>query len=183
MIGVGINYSVDTALQEHVIKAYKIPAGSMEPTIMMGDHLLCNRLYYQTRNPARGDIIIFEYPQNERMDFIKRVIGLPGDSIEIWNNEVYVNGNKLEEPYAVYREAGRSLKPFGPVVVPEDEYFVLGDNRDNSNDSRYWGTVKRHKIRGKAIFIYFSWDMQKPWWNIFGRLFSIRFSRIGDIIQ
>lgn len=200
-----VDLSAAVEIRENVIRAYKIPAGSMKPTLMIGDHLLCDLTYYQTNNPARGDIIIFKYPQDERIDFVKRIIGIPGDTIQIKNDDVYVNNEKLELKYIEkykdnrmeadrYQESLGNIsyrilddfkkhEYFGPIVVPEDEYFVMGDNRDNSHDSRYWGTVKRHKIQGKAIFIYFSWDKEIPLWNIFGRLSSIRFSRIGEILQ
>jgi len=201
-----VDYSTETMIKENIfIKAYKIPAGSMKPTLMIGDHLLCDLTYYQTNNPARGDIIIFKYPQDENKDFVKRIIGIPGDTIQIKNDDLYVNNKKLAHKYIEkykdnrieadrYQETLGNInyqildvfqkhEYFGPIVVPEDEYFVMGDNRDNSRDSRYWGTVKRRKIHGKAIFIYFSWDKEIPIWNILGRLFSIRFSRIGEILK
>ncbi len=186
LIGSGINYSIELAIRENVIQGFNIPSGNMKPTIMKGDYILCNHIYYQTHNPARGDIIIFEYPRNERVNFIKRIIGVPGDTITIKNNKVFVNDQRLEEPYALYShpevKPKNPKKNFGPIVIPKNEYFVMGDNRDSSNDSRFWGTVKRQKIHGKAIAIYFSWDNEIPIWNIFHRLFSIRFLRIGKII-
>lgn len=186
LIGSGINYSIELTIRENVIQGFKIPSGAMNPTLRIGDYVLCNHIYYQKNNPTHGDIVIFEYPLDERVKFIKRIIGTPGDTIEIKNNEAYVNNQKLDEPYALYSNPKKTpknqKKNFGPIIVPKNEYFVMGDNRDNTRDSRYWGTVKRQKINGKAIIIYFSWDQKIPAWNIFKRLFSIRFSRIGDTL-
>ena len=158
----------------NILKPYKIPSASMQPTIKIGDYLLCNQVYYRHHNPKRGDLIIFKGPIDNKKEYIKRIVGIPGDEIELRGNALFVNGRKMDEPYAVYERAGapRVIRDnFGPFTVPEDEYFVLGDNRYNSLDSRQFGTVKRHKIQGKAIFIFFSWDGGIP-----------RFSRIGRII-
>ncbi len=178
----------------------------MSPTLLPGDHLVCDLGYYHSRNPSRGDIIIFKWPGDERIDHVKRIIGIPGDTVGIIDDDLYVNNKKLElmfvQKYSlgdgkeadVYQETVgdesyrildqvKKHENFGPVTVPEGEYFVMGDNRDNSNDSRYWGMVKRHQIRGVPAFVYFSWDMKIPSWNIFGRLASIRISRIGEILE
>jgi signal peptidase I len=182
----GVNYLFEPALaniiRDHIVKAYKIPAESMHPTIKRGDYLLSSQLYYRYNSQARGDVIIFKNPRDENQDFIKRIIGCPGDTIEIKDNQVFLNGKKSDEPYAFYTK-GEPLNNFGPFLVPENEYFVLGDNRDNSLDSRAFGGIKRHTIEGKIMFIYFSWDMNAPAWNIIGRLLSIRLSRIGEIIR
>lgn len=168
------------------IKAYKIPSGSMLPTIEIGDHLICNLIYYRSHNPQRGDIIVFKNPRDENKDYIKRIIGLPGDTVELRRHTLFVNGQPVNEPYAVYigseNGPGPPLRNYGPYFISDNEYFVMGDNRDNSNDSRYTGTVERENIEGKAIFIYFSWDMKIPLWNIYARLASIRFSRIGKVL-
>jgi len=178
--------SVALAVRDNIIKAYKTPSGSMQPTIERGDHVMSNQLYYRYHNPTHGDIIIFKWPRDENVDFVKRIVGCPGDAIEIKDNQVFLNGKKFDEPYALDTPSTLKgelpVKNFGPFVIPENEYFVLGDNRNNSNDSRFWGTVKRHQIEGKVVFIYFSWNMDIPSWNIPGKLFSIRFSRIGEIL-
>ena len=183
LIGSGIYYSMEQTIKNNVVRAFKIPSSSMKPSLLPGDYVLCNHIHYQTHNPARGDIIVFNYPRNERVKFIKRIIGIPGDTIEVKDNQAFVNNQKIEEPYALYAHPGNtpknSKKNFGPVTVLENEYFVMGDNRDNTRDSRYFGMVKRQKIDGKAVVTYFSWDSYIPSWNIFNRLFSIRFSRIG----
>lgn len=154
-----------------VVQAFKIPSGSMENTLLVGDHILVNKFIYWFRDVARGDVIVFRYPEDESRDFIKRVVGLPGDEILVRGTRVYINcktpknlkGCKpLDEPYAVYRPTGKSQWPGEPVAskrVPAGSYFVMGDNRNNSTDSRYWGFLKEGeqlghiKIRVLDIFI------------------------------
>ena len=178
----GVNQIVSLAFNENVLKTYKIPSKSMMPAIEAGDYVICNQLYYRYNNPERGDLIIFKCPQDETLDYIKRVVAGPGDTIEIRGNDVFINGSNIEEPYAIYTQGNGYMHYFGPVTIGEGEYFVMGDNRNNSEDSRVWGSVKRDKIQGKAIFIYFSWDNDISAWNFIGRLLSIRLSRIGKII-
>jgi signal peptidase I len=181
-----VSQSATLAFRDNVLKAYTIPSRSMQPTLEPGDYVISNQVFYRYNNPKRGDLIIFKYPRNEKIEFIKRLVGCPGDTIDVIDNAVYINGKKSEEPYAINEpptlKKNEPLKTFGPFIVPENEYFVLGDNRNNSEDSRVWGTVKRDNIEGKVIFIYFSWDRDVPLWNVPGRLFSIRFSRIGEIL-
>ena len=131
-----------------------VPSASMENTIMTGDRMIGFRLAYVFNSPERGDIIIFKYPDNEKQTFVKRIIGLPGDTVEIKGGVTYINGEVLDEPYL--RETPAD-KDFGPYIVPEDSYFVMGDNRNNSSDSRYWSTtnfVTRNKILGRALIVY-----------------------------
>ncbi len=163
------------------VQAFSIPSGSMEPTLLVGDYLLVNKLAYGIRNPftnkiwislgkpQRGDIAVFIYPQDPDKDYIKRVIGLPGDRIQIIDKKLYINGeitqipppsDDPQAPRAVYREP--EITPterdnFGPAVVPKNAYFVMGDNRDRSYDSRFWGFVSLDSLRGRAFIIYFSW--------------------------
>lgn len=178
-------------IRAYIIQAFKIPSGSMIPTLLIGDHILVNKFIYGTkipltdkkiliwRSPEQGDIIVFKYPENPKKDFIKRVIATGGDVVEEKNKIVYVNGKALVEPFAHHFD--RSVRPggndprdnFGPVVVPKDKFFVMGDNRDQSYDSRYWGFVDRKDIRGKALMIYWSWDPDN--W--------LRFNRIGRLIR
>ena len=164
-----------------VVQAFKIPTGSMENNLLIGDHLLVNKFVFAptlTRaedallpiDPIRrGDILVFKYPEDPERDFIKRVIGLPGETIEVRDKRVYVNGQPIEEPYVQYLfpfEPGNAddggvrdfdvRRTYGPVTVPGDHYFMMGDNRDNSQDSRYWGFLPRHYVKGKALFVYFS---------------------------
>ncbi len=175
-----------------VVQAYKIPSGSMIPTLLVGDYLLVNKLSYGIRDPFKNDffyrwsmphrqeVVVFSYPVNPKVDFIKRVIGLPGDTVEIINKKVYVNGKPLKEPYVQHTDPNiypREVSPrdnFGPVKVPPGELFVLGDNRDESYDSRFWGFVPISNLKGRALIIYFSWDSvhHRP-----------RLSRIGKIIH
>ncbi|MCX5717272.1 MAG: signal peptidase I, partial [Nitrospirae bacterium] len=144
-------------IRTYIIQAFKIPSGSMIPTLLVGDHILVNKFLYGTKipfsgkrmfvfkKPERGDIIVFKYPENPSKDFIKRVVAAEGDVIESKNKMIHVNGNKVNEPYA--RHTDSSMRPmgieprdnFGPVIVPKNKYFVMGDNRDQSYDSRYWG--------------------------------------------
>ncbi|MCD4813083.1 signal peptidase I [bacterium] len=154
------------------IQAFKIPSGSMESTLLIGDHLLVNKFIYGTqipftdktilkiRDPKRGDIIVFKYPENPRRDFIKRCVGKSGDIIEVKNKILYVNGDPQSEGYVAFRDM-RVFPPevsprdnFGPVTVPAEAYFMMGDNRDYSADSRFWGFLPKKLIKGKALVIY-----------------------------
>jgi signal peptidase I len=173
----------------------------MENTLLVGDFLFVNKFLYGAkipftdsrlpglREPRRGDIIVFKFPLDPRRDFIKRAIGLPGDTLEIRNRVVYVNGRPLEEPY-VHSSDDRVRPPglidpasipragnadnYGPVRVPEGHLFMMGDNRQNSEDSRYWGFLDENLIKGKALIIYMSWDHERH---------RPRFGRILDIIH
>jgi len=174
------------------VQAFKIPSGSMEDTLLIGDHLLVSKFLYGTkipftdskilkiRDPKRGDVIVFEYPEDPSKDFIKRVIGTPGDVVEGKDKKVFVNGKLYEKPHEIHKEteiipkAQNPRDTFGPVTVPTDSYFVMGDNRDRSYDSRFWGFVKSSKIKGKAFIKYWSWDNDK---------FSVRFRNIGRLID
>jgi signal peptidase I len=162
-----------------VFQAFKIPTGSMEQNLLIGDHLIVNKMLFAptvtgveralmpTRDIRRGDVIVFKYPVDPERDFIKRVIGLPHDRLEMHRKIVYINGQALTEPYAQFLEppstdgAPRTddkREEYGPVTVPPDQYFMMGDNRDNSEDSRYWGFLPRTYIKGQALFIYYSFE-------------------------
>jgi signal peptidase I len=162
-----------------VVQAFKIPTGSMENNLLIGDHLLVNKFVFGPAPTAleravlpvleirRGDIVVFKYPDQPERDFIKRVIGLPGDSIELRNKKVFVNGEPLDEPYVHFLDSAHESSEitsfdvrerYGPVTVPAEQYFVMGDNRDNSQDSRYWGFLPRHYVKGKALMIYWSYE-------------------------
>ncbi len=174
-----------------VIQAFKIPSGSMEDTLAIGDHLFVNKFIYgiklpftdkrilKIRDPRRGDVMVFEYPVDRSKDFIKRVIGVPGDVIQVQNKVVYVNGTPYKNPHEVHKETdllSREQSPrdnFGPVRVPANSYFMMGDNRDRSYDSRFWGFVKESDIVGKAFIKYWSWD-QDSW--------RVRWGSIGQLI-
>lgn len=188
-------------IRTFVIQAFRIPSGSMENTLLVGDFLFVNKFLYgaaipftdlrlpKIRDPRPGDVIVFQWPVDPSRDFIKRVVAGPGQTVEIRNKTVYVDGVAREEPYARYTASRRrpadyenpKIEPpgagnrdfYGPVVVPEGNYFVLGDNRDQSEDSRYWGFLDEDLIIGKAVLIYLSLkDNRIP-----------RFSRIGDVIR
>ena len=162
-----------------VVQAFKIPTGSMENNLLIGDHLLVNKLVFgptasglerailPVREIRRGDIVVFKFPNEPERDFIKRVIGLPGETVELRAKKVHVNGQPLDEPYVHYLVPASEgaevtsadvLERYGPVNVPADQYFVMGDNRDNSQDSRYWGFLPRHYVKGKALMIYWSFE-------------------------
>ncbi len=144
-------------IRAFVIQAFKIPSGSMLETLQIGDHVLVNKFIYTFYEPERGDIIVFKYPVDETRDFIKRVVGLPGETIEVKNRMVYVNGKPVKEDYAVHGSSSfNATTNMSPRHIPLDSYFVMGDNRDNSMDSRVWGFLKRDLIKGKALIIYFS---------------------------
>jgi signal peptidase I len=165
-------------IRTFVVQAFKIPSGSMEPTLLIGDHILVNKFIYGIKlpfiqktvvplsKPERDDVIVFIYPVDKKKDFIKRVIGLPGDRLEIVNKKIYINGSLYEDKYGFHSSGVREGNPeqtnrFGPVSVPENHYFVMGDNRDHSYDSRYWGFVPAESVKGKAFIIYWSW----PHWT------------------
>ena len=169
-------------IRTFVVQAFKIPTGSMEENLLIGDHLLVNKfvlgptMWDIERGLApiggisRGDVVVFKYPIEPERDFIKRVIGLPGETIEVRDRKVLVNGSPLDEPYAHYLAVRSSPSEFnevtsfdvrdryGPVTVPPNHYFVMGDNRDNSQDSRYWGFLPRENVKGKALIIYWSYE-------------------------
>jgi signal peptidase I len=198
------------AIRVFVVQAFKIPSGSMIPTLLIGDHILVSKLAYGIQwpsdckfqvtfppvncyashaviefgKPQRGDIIVFRFPEDEEKDFIKRIVGVPGDTVQIKNKVVLVNGSPLDDKAYTQRiDSGvidGTINPrdnFGPVTVPSESYFVMGDNRDQSLDSRFWGFVREEKIRGKAFRIYWSWSGQGQWkeW--------VRWGRFGKAIQ
>ncbi len=172
-------------IRTFVVQAFKIPTGSMENNLLIGDHLLVNkfvfgptesrfeRLLLPVGTIKRRDVIVFKYPEEPDRDFIKRVIGLPGETLELRNKKVYINGKPLDEPYVHFLEAPESpsayreltaydvRERYGPVTVPADHYFVMGDNRDNSQDSRYWGFLPRSYVKGKALVIYWSYEADR----------------------
>jgi signal peptidase I len=152
-----------------VVQAFKIPTGSMESNLLIGDHLLVNKFVYGLysgfwskllpyKDPQRGDVIVFKYPNSPEIAYVKRLIGMPGDRIEMIDRTVYVNGKALKEGYAQYIDPDSIYQRYGPYYVPEGGYFAMGDNRDNSQDSRFWGFVPRDYIIGKALVIYWSFE-------------------------
>lgn len=171
-------------IRTFAVQAYRIPSGSMLETLQIGDQLLVNRLSYGLfvpfkddpivtwSEPQRGDIIVFEYPMDPDVDFIKRVIGVPGDKISMQDKVLYVNGVKMDEPYIQHVDAAFYPKRdnFGPIEVPPGKYFVMGDNRDDSKDSRFWGFVGFNAIQGKAMVIYWSWNDWNIKWDRIGKL-------------
>jgi signal peptidase I len=228
-------------MRQFVVQAFKIPSGSMEDTLLIGDHILVNKFLYDFTLPKRFDIMVFKYPWDNDRDFIKRLIALPGDQVQMRDRQLYINGQLLQEPYARYSRRYASNGNFGPLVVPKkgdtaeirrdghlylngervhipsgrfypqdngtamegfevfygwlfppgttpqqptgplkvthNYYFMLGDNRDNSKDSRYWGFVEDTRIKGKAFFIYWSW-------NRYGALtHHVRWDRLGKLLQ
>ncbi len=187
-------------IRTFVVQAFKIPSGSMLPTLLIGDHLLVNKFIYGIRvpfsgkvlvplkDPKSGDIIVFKFPKDRNIDYIKRVVGVPGDKIEVKNKKVYRNDKLAEDPFAHFTSTTilpGSVSPkdnFGPITVPEGKYFVMGDNRDNSSDSRFWGFVETNDVLGKAMIIYWSWDIDKPLLSV-DRFSSIRWGRLADIIH
>jgi len=177
-------------IRAFVVQAFTIPSGSMMDTLLVGDYILVNKFLYGpeipftdahlpgVRSPSRGDIIVFKYPNDETRDFIKRIIAVGGETVQVKDNRAYVDGKALDEPYV--RPGSVSVTPAGhcgylygcdPIVVPPGAFFVMGDNRDNSQDSRYWGFVKAEKIRGKAFLIYWSWNGDRHW---------LRWRRLGN---
>jgi signal peptidase I len=211
-------------IRHFVVQAFKIPSGSMKPTLLVGDHLLVNKFIYRFRSPNREDIVVFKFPQDQKTDFIKRVIALPGEEVSLRDGRLFINGTEVEDKHAVYEPGSRSgkernLEPFrvpasgdvirldsgrpelfryviahelgdrGAIVngrllidgreaktykVQDDYLFVMGDNRDNSYDSRFWGPVNVKDLVGKAMIIY---------WSFGDRFYNVRWDRLGDIIR
>ena len=181
-------------IRAFIVQAFKIPSSSMEPTLLIGDHLLVSKFIYgikipftdmklfDFKKPKRGDIIVFIYPKDRSKDFIKRVIGTEGEKLEIIQKKIYVNDQLVADPWGYYSEKSdwtkylQPMEKFGPVIVPPNSLFVLGDNRDNSQDSRFWGFVNVNAVKGKALIIYFSWNgyaenlLEKIRWLRFGKL-------------
>jgi len=178
-------------IRTFVVQAYKIPSRSMVPTLLVGDHLLVNKFIYGVKipyfretiipvtDPERGDIVVFIYPNDRSKDFIKRVIGVAGDKIEIKNKKIYINDKEYSDSHGIYSDRfiyPASLQPrdnFGPVTVPPKSLFVMGDNRDESADSRFWGFVDLMDVEGKAFIIYWSWDSEDQ---------SLRWKRLGNLL-
>lgn len=194
---IGIALMLALVIRAFVVQAFKIPSGSMLQTLLIGDHILVNKFIYGTpidipftnitifrmpgfKKAQRGDIIVFKYPEDPSRDFIKRAIAVEGDMIESRDKRVLVNGKPISEPYVQHTDNSTrmgGMEPrdnFGPYLVPKNKVFVMGDNRDQSYDSRYWGYVDMKELRGKAFVIYWSWDGIKK---------MPRFGRIGKLVR
>ena len=201
---VGIALVVGILLRTYVVQAYRIPSRSMQDTLLRGDFLLVNKLSYRFSEPQAGDVIVFEYPLNASKDFIKRIIATEGQTVEIINKKLYVDGSYAEDwfpvkhtDYQIFPAAYSNRDNFGPFEVPSGQYFVMGDNRDNSQDSRDWGFLERKYVKGKAFLIYFSWapDPEAPRltdpfsffeilaYNLTHFPWRIRWERIGSVIR
>lgn len=178
------------AIRTYVVQAFKIPSGSMLNTLQIGDHILVNKFIYWFTDPKRQDVIVFRYPVDETRDFIKRVMAIGGDTIRSKNKNIFLNHKKINEPYVIHKDSFIFKKDsgsvfgdeglrdnFGPIKVPEGSYFVMGDNRDRSLDSRFWKFVDREKIKGKAFMIYWSWFENGSLMN------KVRWERIGSLIH
>ena len=179
-------------IRTFIIQAFKIPSGSMLETLQIGDQILVNKFVYgvkipftgktliPVKDPEKGEIVVFKYPEDPTKDFIKRVVATEGDTLEIKNKQLYVNGKHItKEPYAVYKDSrifpGKltTRDNLHKITVPENKIFVMGDNRDNSHDSRFWGFVDLAAVRGEAFIIYWSWNKTK---------FGVRWNRIGNLL-
>ena len=175
-----IQPAVERAIKSDIVEAYRIPSGAMKPTLQIGDHILADKYIYKKTEPKRGDIVIFPFPEDPSKDFIKRVVAVGGETIEIIDKQISINGEIIEEPFVIhtdsniFRDKKRPRDNFGPVKVPDDSLFVMGDNRDHSYDSRFWGFVKKASVKGKAASIYWSWDKDSS---------SVRWSRIGSKVR
>ena len=187
-------------IRTFILQAFKIPSGSMEKTLLIGDHILVSKFAYgihipneipfldiklfddiilSQEVPKRGEIIVFKYPKNESRDFIKRVVGIPGDILEVRRQKVYINNQLYEEEHVWHTEMPQNDRfvprdDFGPVIVPPKHLFMMGDNRENSQDSRFWGFLNIDKVKGKALVIYWSWNAIDNW---------VRFDRFGKVLH
>ena len=179
-------------IRTFIVQAFKIPSGSMKPTLLIGDHILVNKFIYGVRipfvrkalisigEPKREDVIVFIYPEDRAKDFIKRVVGVGGDTIEIRNKKIFLNGLPYQDNHGVYVDdfiLPGSIQPrdnFGPFTVPKGTVFAMGDNRDQSYDSRFWGVVDLKDVLGKAFMLYWSWN---------GENHSVRWGRLGNLVR
>ena len=179
-------------IRTFVVQAFKIPSGSMKQTLLIGDHILVNKFIYGVKipfsditvipikKPKRGDIIVFKFPEDPNKDFIKRVIGVAGDVVEVRNKQVYINNMLLNHDHGIHTDPHiipgvfQPRDNFGPVTVPPASLFVMGDNRDHSYDSRFWGFVDLKAVKGKAFIIYWSWDSDD---------FGVRWNRLGHLLK
>jgi signal peptidase I len=156
-----------SAIKNNIVRAYKIPSGGMDPTILSGDRLIANMKMYKREKPKRGDVVIFKYPVDRSKDFIKRVIGLPGETVQIINKRVYINNQPMEDPSGIHTDqriipgTEQPRDNTGPIIVSPNKIFVMGDNRDGSFDSRYWGFVDISALKGKALYIYWAKDKRR----------------------
>jgi signal peptidase I len=204
----GIAVILAVVLRAFFIQAYKIPSGSMEPTLLVGDHIIVNKLIYGFRMPDslfgltplqgeipygkylfqiepvhRGDVVVFVFPPDPTKDFIKRVIGVPGDTVQVKAGRLYLDGQEVADPHAHFEIPQEDRLPsserdyFGPLKVPAGHYFMMGDNRDRSYDSRFWGLVDRNDVEGRAMFIYWSWDSDST------SMMAVRFRRFFKVIR
>lgn len=178
-------------IRTFVVQAFKIPSGSMKPTLLVGDHILVNKFIYGIKipfsditlipfkKPKRGDIVVFKFPEDPKKDFIKRVIAVGGEKIQIRNKKVYIDDKPIDNPYGTFLDphsipgGAQPRDNLGPVTVPPDSFFVMGDNRDHSYDSRFWGCVKLSKLKGKAFIMYWSWDKVNS---------GVRWRRLGQLV-
>ncbi len=179
-------------IRTFIIQAFKIPSGSMKETLLIGDHILVNKFIYgvklpflqktiiPVKEPDRGDIVVFKFPKDPEKDFIKRVVGISGDHIVIRDKKVYVNGELEDEKHIIHMDPGILPAQYSrrdnleSLTVPPDSIFVMGDNRDNSHDGRFWGFVNLKAVKGQAFIIYWSWDKNN---------YGVRWGRIGDILR
>jgi signal peptidase I len=183
-------------IRAFVVQAFKIPSGSMKPTLLVGDHILVNKFIYGIKlripftalnyslipisSPKRNDVVVFIFPKETNKDFIKRVIGLPGDTIQIKDKKIYINNQPMDDPHGTFTDQRiipdmeQPRDNTGPIVVPPNKLFVMGDNRDESYDSRFWGFVDLKQVLGQAFIIYWSWDRTE---------FGVRWSRLGNLIR
>ncbi|NNG00428.1 MAG: signal peptidase I [Desulfobacteraceae bacterium] len=185
-------------IRTFVVQAFKIPSSSMENTLLVGDHILVNKFIFGVkvpftgktiipgRDPAYGDIIVFRYPKDPSKDYIKRVIGMAGDMVEIRNKSVYINDELVDSGFAEFKDPTYYPRPekrdnYGPVKIPGDSLFVMGDNRDNSSDSRFWGFVEKESVKGKAFIIYWSWDSEHFSWS--GIHSGVRWNRLAKVLE
>ena len=171
-------------IRTFVVQAFRIPSGSMIPALLVGDQILVDKLVYKFRKPERGDVMVFKFPEDETRDFIKRLIGMPGDKLEVSNRTVYINDKRLDESAYAYHESPvqddfhAGLRDnYGPTIIPEKKYFMMGDNRENSQDSRFWGFLSEDKIVGRAFIIYWSRDVSQTF------PFALRWGRFGQLME
>jgi signal peptidase I len=207
----GVALILAIVLRTFFIQAYKIPSGSMEPTLLVGDHIIVNKLDYGFRLPdsifgltpfsseipygkylfpiesvRRGDVIVFVFPEDHTKDFIKRVVAVPGDTVEVRDGMLYLNGERVPDPHAHFEKSLAERQPgsqgdyMAPLRLGPDQYFMMGDNRDHSYDSRFWGPITRDAIEGRALFIYWSCaDDASP----LSCFYDVRWSRISNLVR
>jgi signal peptidase I len=181
LIGIPVLFPiVEMTAKSNIAQNYRIPSGAMSETLQIGDHIIVDKIRYKILQPKRGDIAVFPFPESPSKDFVFRIVALGGETLKLINKGVFINGKRINEPYATHSETHiipKNVQPrdnYEPITIPKDSVFVMGDNRDQSYDSRFWGFVKKASLKGRVKSICWSWDKE---------MFKVRWDRVGNEIK